>query len=170
MKTTECRTHYESLSALLDGELAGEELMAVEAHLEGCPSCMSEFRSLKASFEIVEKNLPVLGVEARVWREIEAEINADLGVRQTVPTPEKPRPSRILRWIPVGAGFGLALYLGILQFLPSSEINPEVLREFNSFIQSRENVRSSASSQDLDWDANPFRESYELDSNPFAVE
>lgn len=39
------------LQALLDGELAGAELHAAEAHLAACPTCAAELRTLRAAVE-----------------------------------------------------------------------------------------------------------------------
>lgn len=46
MKTESCREWRESLGAYALGQLEGEELTRLEAHLEGCPACRAEATSL----------------------------------------------------------------------------------------------------------------------------
>lgn len=171
MKTTECHTHFESLSALLDGELDGPQQTALETHLQGCPSCQQEFQSLKISLEIVESNLPRLPLRGQVWQEIQAEIQADLGRRPAQPASGPPASSRWpFRWIPVTAAAGLGVYLLLVPSLQSPAADPELLQRFNSFIESRKSSSQSGIAESPAWDENPFRETFELDSNPFAVE
>ncbi|MGV1049092.1 MAG: zf-HC2 domain-containing protein [Solirubrobacterales bacterium] len=47
MKTDHCREWRESLGAYALGHLAPEERAGLEAHLEGCPECRAEVRSLQ---------------------------------------------------------------------------------------------------------------------------
>ena len=171
MKTTECQTHFESFSALMDGELTGDESSAVETHLQNCPACREEFNSLKTSLEMVESNLPRLALEERVWREIETEISADLGFK---PAPVASRPpffSRALRWATFSAAAGLGLYMVLAPSLPLSPADQELMRQIDSLIESHErSMPSQGSFDDPVWDVNPFRPSLEPDANPFAVE
>ena len=48
MKTDGCRERRESLGAYALGHLSAEERAALEAHLEGCPSCRAELEQLTA--------------------------------------------------------------------------------------------------------------------------
>src|SRR6188768_3736146 len=48
MKTDGCREWRESLGAYALGHLSTEERAALEAHLEGCPSCRAELEQLTA--------------------------------------------------------------------------------------------------------------------------
>ena len=171
MKTTECRTHFESLSALLDGELDGEEKAALEAHLNHCPSCLEELQSLKSSLEIFEGNLPRLPLGDQIWHEIQAEIQGDLGIRVPAPSPPAPAPRWPYRWIPLTAVAGLGMYLALAPYWESPRPEPDLVQRFNSFIESRESSpQAPVSVDDPGWDENPFRETLELDSNPFSVE
>ncbi len=47
MKTESCREWRESLGAYALGQLPAEERAGLEAHLEGCPACRAEARSLQ---------------------------------------------------------------------------------------------------------------------------
>lgn len=63
------------LSAFVDGELNGEELSRVNAHLEACASCREEVRSLRATKRLLagapRRAMPpelVAAIEARLDR------------------------------------------------------------------------------------------------------
>lgn len=49
----DCEEFSEALSAYLDGELSAEERSRLEAHLEGCPRCQEELKSLRAVSSLV---------------------------------------------------------------------------------------------------------------------
>ena len=170
MKTTECRTHDESLSALLDGELEGTEKASLEAHLSHCPSCLEDFQSLKSSLEIVENNLPRLPLGDQVWHEIQTEIQGDLGIRAPSPPPPAPAHRWPYRWIPATAVAGLGMYLMLVPSWESPKPEGDLVQRYNSFIESREVSPQAPSVDDPEWDENPFRESLDLDSNPFSVD
>jgi Putative zinc-finger len=46
MRADECREWRERIGALVLGQLSEDERFAVEAHLEGCPSCLAEAEAL----------------------------------------------------------------------------------------------------------------------------
>jgi hypothetical protein len=48
-----CEEFSEALSAYLDGELSAEERSQLETHLEGCPRCQEELKSLRAVSSLV---------------------------------------------------------------------------------------------------------------------
>ena len=48
MKAESCREWRESLGAYVLGQLADEERVRLEAHLEGCPSCSAELEQLSS--------------------------------------------------------------------------------------------------------------------------
>lgn len=54
---TECRTHLEALSALLDGELAADEELALRRHLDDCGSCRVWRRHLETLSKSVASSL-----------------------------------------------------------------------------------------------------------------
>ena len=42
-----CRNSLNSLSAYVDRELSGEQMLALRSHIERCPECKAEYESLK---------------------------------------------------------------------------------------------------------------------------
>jgi len=51
-----CDQIDELLSDLLDGELAGETLRAVELHLQSCDACAASYKQLKRTVRFVRAN------------------------------------------------------------------------------------------------------------------
>ena len=62
-----------NLSAYLDDELATDERLEVESHLESCERCRAEFESLQASWEAAG-GLHSGSAPEGLWREIEANL------------------------------------------------------------------------------------------------
>lgn len=64
-----CRNCRASLSAYLDGELAGTEMLRVREHVGRCQACREElegFRSLKRALGEMAAPLPPASLEARI--------------------------------------------------------------------------------------------------------
>lgn len=83
-----CRYCRERLSAFLDAELSTEELQQVQAHLDACASCNTEYRALS------ETKCALASLGARVSREeIERLLQTDVGeaVRRYAAMPVSPR-------------------------------------------------------------------------------
>lgn len=57
------------LSAYMDGELSGEEMMAVRSHIRSCPACENELEGLRALKGVIgqlQRVQPDAGLEARL--------------------------------------------------------------------------------------------------------
>ena len=70
----DCEKAQMMASARLDGELDASELLALEKHLEGCPSCRrasEEMKKLQGLLGNFSAQAPRLDSE-RVWRKMEA--------------------------------------------------------------------------------------------------
>jgi anti-sigma factor RsiW len=53
-----CNTIQTKLSAYIDGEMSGSEMLLTRSHVNHCPRCQSELESLK-SIQMVLRGLPV---------------------------------------------------------------------------------------------------------------
>ena len=105
----------EELTALLDGELAEEEAEAVRAHVEGCPDCAAELRSLAGVRDLI-RQLPALELPAGFYE----------GPRRRVPsvpvaahTPGNRRRRRLAL-----AGLSAAAALVVVVTLPENGTAP----------------------------------------------
>jgi hypothetical protein len=103
MKTENCRDWRESLGAYALGHLSNEERAGLEAHLEGCPECRAEVKSLSGVALLLphadpERFGPAPQPSPELGKRIEATIAAD---RQTIQRSRRRRR------------FGLALGGGI---------------------------------------------------------
>ena len=65
----------EDLTALLDGELAGEERERVEAHLKECPACAAERDVLKAALGLMQ--VPAIEPSADLRRRVLNAVDAE---------------------------------------------------------------------------------------------
>jgi predicted anti-sigma-YlaC factor YlaD len=54
----ECKRFCEQLSDYLDREIAEDECVLIEEHLEACPPCSMTYESLKTTVEICGKAIP----------------------------------------------------------------------------------------------------------------
>ncbi len=52
---SDCKEHFDKLSAYLDGELSGENVSELLRHLEECDCCRSCLETLKASRELLSR-------------------------------------------------------------------------------------------------------------------
>jgi hypothetical protein len=99
----------ESLSALLDGELADAERRGVESHVAGCPSCARHLRDLTA-VDAMARGLPPVAVPDGYLEALPARVRARIRAERS--------PVRRAAWVwPLAAGFALAV------------LTPLVLRE-----------------------------------------
>lgn len=156
----ECQTCSESLTAVMDGELNGDQEKELKTHLSQCSQCDQEYQSLLYSYELIDR-IPVLELNPTSWGQIRAEIinlpTQDwgwiFGLRSFSP----------IRWIPVTAG-ALGLVFLSLFFLNQSDAEKE--RSFHTFLQVREQMELQH--------VNVFDESWggvmePLHPNPFAL-
>ncbi len=128
----ECRIYTESLTAFIDGELAGEEASTIRAHLLVCPSCDAEYRSLFYSYELVGK-ARLIDSRATTWAVIENRIR----------TPKEDRS--LLHWlfpnvwVPVTAIAGLILFTSLLfLFVPSDNHSVAMRQVLDKYVQERD--------------------------------
>lgn len=158
MKTMECRSCTDTLTAYIDKELAEHDSRAVETHLETCEECRKELRSLKIACEITNA-LPHLAVAPHLWDRI---------AEQVAPAadPAETWLNRLLRpfnrpWIPLTAAAAAVVVIAGVLIRPS---HPSVESDFAAFMAQREqisihNTQVLFGSDSFDWDQrarNPF--------------
>ena len=71
-----CEQYQINLSALMDGELASEELANTIRHLAACDACMKEFETFQALQKRVNHEVKTPSVPARVWKLVSRETGA----------------------------------------------------------------------------------------------
>lgn len=142
----ECRSCFDALTAFIDQELSPGDRQSVEEHLDRCPSCRDEYRSLLNSQELMAK-LPWLEPDLRVWDAIQAEIALAPAGRSSVQGPQAHRNliqtlvGWLLRpWLPISALGGILGLVLLANYLDPP--NP-VQNEFSHFIQERERMYDS---------------------------
>lgn len=168
----ECRIYTESLTALMDGELASEEAGTIRAHLLVCRSCDAEYRSLLYSYELVGK-AQLIDSRPTAWKVIESRIR----------TPKENRG--FLRnwlfpnvWVPVTAIAGLILFASVLfLFVPSEDHSLAMRQVLQNYVQERDREfgRKGVLNQGVGTvrtvQYNPFRDADpKPKGNPFKVE
>lgn len=164
----ECRTCFEQLTALLDGELTGSESKAVEAHIEGCPHCREELESLRYAFQLVDASLEE-NLNPPPWNLIENEIDRGRGSWLDL------RWLFDLTWRPVAAAFVLAVILVPLFWGQLAE-EAELERMFAAYLQERneeEMIHESIfSTEPVGWVYyNPYAVAEQPSgTNPYAIE
>ena len=125
----ECRTCFEQLTALLDGELTGSESKVVKAHVEDCTDCRLELESLQYSFQLVDAILDE-DLDPPRWKLIESKIDQREGNWLDF------RWLFGLTWRPVAVAFLLAAVL-IPVFWNQSSEDAEVERMFTTYLEER---------------------------------
>jgi anti-sigma factor RsiW len=129
----ECRIYTESLTALMDGELASEEASTVRAHLLNCPTCDAEYRSLLYSYELVSK-ARLVDFRATSWSVIENRIRAPRESRRFVRTWIFPNV-----WLPITAIAALILFISLLfLYVPSDSHSVAMRQVLNQYVQERD--------------------------------
>lgn len=71
-----CRRVSNRLSAYLDAEMTGEEMLAIRRHLDECPSCRAEHQSLRDTKHLLSSlalRAPASGFERHLRAEVERE-------------------------------------------------------------------------------------------------
>lgn len=84
-----CKCVQEMLSALLDNELACEDLAAVKAHLDRCPCCQAEETQLRILKNLLSSSPcaePPAGFESRLFETVlAAETRTTVTWRRSIP-------------------------------------------------------------------------------------
>ncbi|MFB3904676.1 MAG: zf-HC2 domain-containing protein [Acidobacteriota bacterium] len=168
----ECRIYTESLTALMDGELPGEEAGAIRAHLLVCPSCDAEYRSLLFSYELVSKTRLIESRPA-AWTVIESRIRAPQESRTVLRSLFFPNI-----WLPIAAIAGLILFTSfVFLFVPSDSHSVAMRQVLENYIQERDRdlvskgVLTSGVGSVRTVHYNPFRDAKSKPkSNPFRAE
>ena len=118
-----CRHVLNTLSAYIDRELPGEEMLSVRSHLERCPDCLQEMESLKeikTSLNALPMHEPRVDLASDILRQIHAS------------EPEAPRPFAWGVMIATSvAAAALALFLFNTYFGASSQPQLADDREFD---------------------------------------
>jgi len=129
----ECRIYTESLTALMDGELAGEEASTIRAHLLVCPNCDAEYRSLLYTYELVGR-ARLIDSRATTWAMIENRIRTPRENRSLIRTWLFPNV-----WLPITAIAGLILFTSLLfLFVPSDNHSVALRQVLNKYVQERD--------------------------------
>jgi len=102
MSTTDPWT--DRLSEYLDGELAHDERLALEAHLDGCPACREVLEDLRAVVASA-RGLPDLPPARDLWPEVAERTGGVLPLR---PRAVRPTPS----WVGLAAAAALFAAVG----------------------------------------------------------
>lgn len=100
-----CRNSLNSLSAYVDRELAGDQMLAIRSHIERCPECQAEYeslRSLKTELAALPMHEPPPGLDLDVIRM----------VRRLQPARSRTR----LSWALLAATSAAAAVLAVLTF------------------------------------------------------
>ncbi|MGE5407060.1 MAG: anti-sigma factor family protein [Syntrophothermus sp.] len=85
MRTESCRDRRESLGAYALGHLSDDERAALEAHLEGCPGCRAEARSLAGVAVLLpHADLERLGPSPQPPRELGERVMSAVGGERRV--------------------------------------------------------------------------------------
>jgi hypothetical protein len=72
----DCRQCTENLTAFLDGELRASNLAEMRLHLDVCPSCADELRSLKEAAIYIESHYKNLEPRQESWNMVRARLSA----------------------------------------------------------------------------------------------
>lgn len=169
----ECRIYTESLTALMDGELAAEEAATIRAHLTVCKSCDAEYSSLRYSYNLVGR-ARLIDSQPTAWTLIESRIRT---------TKRKPGFLRNLLfpniWVPIGAVAALILFTSFLfLFVPSENHSVAMHQALTKYVQERNrelHSKGALAGQGVgavrQVHYNPFREDDPtLKGNPFKAE
>ena len=127
----DCEACRETLSAFLDGELTDREAETVLTHLQGCPECFVEYRSLARFAELTDR-LPAHTPGPQLWTRIQTRLN-------------EPRDSLldtffsslVRRWAPISLMGLLVAIVLVFSFWPLTTPAEE---QFSGFIERRERV------------------------------
>ncbi|HSR51978.1 MAG TPA: hypothetical protein VLV83_14200 [Acidobacteriota bacterium] len=176
MKTTECHSLSESLTAYLDGELEGSELGQFEEALQESQALREEVQSHQTARRIVEESLQTLPLQETLWDGIRAEISGGFE-KSATGAGRQPAPARgwLWRWASLTA-VAAALLVAVF-FYPSFSESPHspMEQQYRDFVRSRqlqeqERIRSRPEWTDVE--DNPFRRTSfdDLNDNPFAGE
>jgi hypothetical protein len=72
----DCKQCAENLTAFLDGELRASNSAEMRLHLDICPSCADELRSLKEAADYIESHYRNLEPRLESWNMVRARISA----------------------------------------------------------------------------------------------
>ena len=72
----ECKRCIEDLTAYQDGELSAADAGLVQSHLEACPACADELRSLRKAAALVDLNTNELEPNRESWNLVKAQISS----------------------------------------------------------------------------------------------
>ncbi|MGH9338593.1 MAG: anti-sigma factor family protein [Acidobacteriota bacterium] len=170
----ECRTWSEALTAYMDQELPQEQVQQIEKHLDSCPECDGEYRSLFYSYEVLNRFASGIELNPGLWTRIESKIVS------------KPKAELFfdlrslfsIRWVPLAVAAALAVGFAV-PFFWNSDQSLNVEARFNSWVESREQIerrhyQMMTVSHDAKLDEvfpNPFaRQTFDAQNNPFSPE
>ncbi|HSR68528.1 MAG TPA: zf-HC2 domain-containing protein [Acidobacteriota bacterium] len=179
MKTTECHSLSESLTAYLDGELSDAERAEFEAALKGNASLSEDLRSHQRARQIIDEALQPLPLSTDLWNGIRREISSGFEKRPQGAGRASSSGSWLWRWAPLTAAavivLVVALSFPLMETAPlESSVDPQVERQYLDFVRSRQQQEQQLRGQPrwTDVEDNPFRRTSfnDLNRNPFAGE
>ncbi|MCX6641451.1 MAG: hypothetical protein NTW14_13380 [bacterium] len=108
-----CEQNQINISAMMDGELYGDELTETVQHLAVCPTCMKEFQNFQELQNRVNSEIHVPNVPAQLWEDLS----------QQVPTQRKtqfiPLRSTWVKYIAAAAVIAIAFGVGRVSNQPA---------------------------------------------------
>lgn len=107
-----CEEYQINLSAMMDGELTGDELTETIQHLAACADCLREFRSFQSLQSRVNQEIKTPAVPNHLWTTISREERVTPRTQFIVF-----RPS-VLKWVGIAAVFLLSFGSGYLLRAP----------------------------------------------------
>jgi hypothetical protein len=169
----DCKQCTENLTAFLDGELRDSSSSKMRLHLDICPSCADEMRSLKESADYIESHYRDLEPCSESWNMVRARLSAtDSSHWFHFFAPNRWRIAIAFLAIVAALGIGYRQY----QLLQTRDLENYITQ----YIHDREALRQA---QSIQWNAqansqievpytdNPFIEISSISAeNPFSSE
>jgi hypothetical protein len=155
----DCKQCGENLTAFLDGELRSSDSTQLCLHLNLCPSCADELRTLKESADFITSHCRHLDPHPESWNMVRARLSAvDSTDRFRFFAPNRWRIAVVWMAIVAAMGIGYGQY---------RQYQSQNLKDYmTQYIQDRE-ARSPF--QSVKWNANAdFRTEAPYADNPFV--
>jgi anti-sigma factor RsiW len=103
------------LHALADGELDAGNVLALEAHIAGCPGCAAELAAIRQ----VKAQLKAASLAYTAPQSLLDRLDAALTEAEAPPPPARRRTSRVETWVLGGTGAAIAASLALMAIVPS---------------------------------------------------
>ncbi len=169
----DCHRCIDNLSAYLDQEMAPARAQIIEAHLRDCPGCAGEYRTLQASYRLVESHARQLSSREESWQLLRARLNA-----LDPPAPRTGLLPLLLRFrlAAVATAITAVLFgMGFWGYLQYQKNEAELQRYMNAYIQIRDlqehehRLRMAETVLREATDTNTTASQVDRSDNPFAT-